>query len=159
MPQMRLKQQLEIIIVCCTLYIFIILHKMTLSLSRIHMWVCHPILLMWKKDHIVWLAMELSRRKLHKMRGMWQEIMLEGMSWGQKSRALWLREGDCNTKCFHEVANLHRKSNYSSSMVAVGINMMFSKIWSTLCLASTYLLINPRDLPWMATIVLFLGPW
>ena len=35
-------------------------------------------------------------------------VIMEETSWRQKSRELWLREGDKNTGYFHKMANAHR---------------------------------------------------
>ena len=46
---------------------------------------------------------------------------LEEVSWRQKSRTLWLKEGDNNTKFFHKMANLHRRYNYMDKVVVDGV--------------------------------------
>ncbi|RVW37936.1 Transposon TX1 uncharacterized 149 kDa protein [Vitis vinifera] len=38
-------------------------------------------------------------------------VLLEEISWRQKSREVWLREGDRNTGYFHKMANAHRRRN------------------------------------------------
>ena len=42
-------------------------------------------------------------------------------SWRQKSRVLWLKEGDNNTKFFHGMANSHRRSNYIEKLEEEGV--------------------------------------
>ena len=37
--------------------------------------------------------------------------LLEEISWRQKSRELWLKDGDRNTSFFHRMANSHRRRN------------------------------------------------
>ena len=37
--------------------------------------------------------------------------LLEEVSWRQKSREIWLKERDRNTKFFHQMANAHRRRN------------------------------------------------
>ena len=46
---------------------------------------------------------------------------LEEVSWRQKSRVLWLKEGDNNTKFFHKMANSHRRYNYMERVEVDGV--------------------------------------
>ncbi|XP_059639630.1 uncharacterized protein LOC132282004 [Cornus florida] len=46
--------------------------------------------------------------------------LLEEISWRQKSKALWLREGDRNTKFFHRLANAHRRGNHIERITVDG---------------------------------------
>ena len=43
-------------------------------------------------------------------------VDLEEVSWRQKSREIWLKEGDENTGFFHRMANSHRRRNSISSI-------------------------------------------
>ena len=49
---------------------------------------------------------EVCKSELEKL------ALLEEVSWRQKSHVLWLKEGDNNTKFFHQMANFHRRNNY-----------------------------------------------
>ena len=46
---------------------------------------------------------------------------LEEVSWRQKSRVLWLKEGDNNTKFFHKMANSYRCYNYMEKVEVDGV--------------------------------------
>jgi hypothetical protein len=46
---------------------------------------------------------------------------MEEVSWRQKSRVLWLKEGDNNTKFFHKMANSHRRYNYMEWVEVDGV--------------------------------------
>ncbi|XP_059658998.1 uncharacterized protein LOC132305363 [Cornus florida] len=48
---------------------------------------------------------------------------MEEISWRQKSRALWLKERDRNTKFFHRLANAHRRSNHIGRIWVEGVEM------------------------------------
>ena len=44
----------------------------------------------------------------------------EEVFWRQKSRILWLKEGDNNTKFFHKMANSQRRCNYMDKVEVDG---------------------------------------
>jgi hypothetical protein len=55
-------------------------------------------------------------QKINMSRELEKTLLFEEMNWRQKSRALWLKEGDKNTNFFHRVANSHRKFNHVDSL-------------------------------------------
>ena len=46
---------------------------------------------------------------------------LEEISWRQKSKALFIKEGDNNTQFFHRIANSHRRTNQIRGVEVDGI--------------------------------------
>lgn len=46
---------------------------------------------------------------------------IEEMAWRQRSRAIWLKEGDKNTRFFHKTANTHRRSNTIDKLKVEGV--------------------------------------
>ena len=46
--------------------------------------------------------------------------LMEEISWRQKSRETWLKEGDRNTGFFHRMANSHRRRNCINSICING---------------------------------------
>ena len=46
--------------------------------------------------------------------------LMEEICWRQKSKVLWLQEGDRNSKFFHRTANSHRRFNTINNLVVNG---------------------------------------
>ena len=63
---------------------------------------------------------ELGERAM--LRSQIQNLLsLEEVSWRQKSRMLYIKEGDNNTKFFHRVANSQRRYNHISMLEVNGV--------------------------------------
>jgi hypothetical protein len=66
----------------------------------------------------------LSEEEKERRRVMAKDLeasLLQEISWRQKSRMRWLKEGDKCTKFFHQVANANRRNNSIDSLVVNGL--------------------------------------
>ena len=67
------------------------------------------------------LTGEESNKRVQIVADLERTSLLEEISWRQKFRALWLKEGDKNTKFFHRLANSNRRYNSISSLSINGV--------------------------------------
>jgi hypothetical protein len=66
------------------------------------------------------LSPEEKVRKCVVIRDLENSILQEEISWRQKSRVLWLKDGDKCAKFFHQIANSNRRSNSIESLSVNG---------------------------------------
>ena len=75
-----------------------------------------------EKDKELSLTEAEEREKARENYKEW--VDLEEVSWRQKSREIWLKEGDRNTGFFHRMANSHRRRNSITSIRINGRNLV-----------------------------------
>ncbi|RVW26396.1 Transposon TX1 uncharacterized 149 kDa protein [Vitis vinifera] len=72
--------------------------------------------------------------------------LLEETSWRQKSREIWLKEGDKNTKYFHKMANARARKNFLSKIRINEVTLSSSDdLKEGVCRAYKSLLSEPGD--------------
>jgi hypothetical protein len=73
-----------------------------------------------RTEEVRQLTEEEKDRKRQISRELEASLLQEEISWRQKSRIRWLKEGDKCTKFFHQVANANRRNNSIESLVVNG---------------------------------------
>jgi hypothetical protein len=63
---------------------------------------------------------EEKRKKMLLSIELERTLLCEEISWRQESRAIWLKDGNKNTKFFHRVANSNRRVNSIESLMVNG---------------------------------------
>ena len=73
------------------------------------------------REELLGLSGEDQLRRIQLKGEIEQLASLEEISWRQKSRALYVKEGDNNTCLFHRLANSHRNANHIKKIKVDGV--------------------------------------
>ena len=73
------------------------------------------------REELLGLSGEDQLRRIQLKGEIEQLASLEEISWRQKSRALYVKEGDNNTRLFHRLANSHRNANHIKKIKVDGV--------------------------------------
>jgi hypothetical protein len=108
-------------------------------------------------EEVCCLTSEEKERKCLVIRDLENSIVQEKISWRQKSRVLWLKEGDKCTKFFHRVANLNRRFNAIESLsLSTAMFLLINQLSGIMLLSSMrpYLLNHiVCGLDWMTSLL------
>ena len=73
-------------------------------------------------------------------------VLMEETFWRQKSREIWLKEGDKNTRFFHKTANVRARRNFLSKVKINGVTLIDEEdMKSGVCRAYQTLLSENED--------------
>ena len=73
------------------------------------------------REEMLGLSNEEHIRRIQLKGDIEQLASLEEISWRQKTRALYVKEGDNNTQFFHKLANSHRNANFIKRIEVDGV--------------------------------------
>ncbi|KAK3193986.1 hypothetical protein Dsin_025296 [Dipteronia sinensis] len=73
-----------------------------------------------RKTKVLRWSQGLRQERLSCLMKLWSLIYAEEMEWRQISRVKWLKEGDRNTKFFHLIFNVRRKSSFVGELLIDG---------------------------------------
>ena len=73
------------------------------------------------REELLGLSNKEQLRRIQLKGEIEQLASLEEISWRQKSRALYVKEGDNNTRFFHRLANSHRNANHIKRIEVDGV--------------------------------------
>ena len=62
-------------------------------------------------DNVRTLSLEEMGLRVEAKESFKKWSLFDELSWRQKSREVWLKEGDMNTRFFHKMANAHKRNN------------------------------------------------
>ena len=79
----------------------------------------------WDKEESVRsLSMEEEEARKDTRETYKKWVLLKKASWRQKSREIWLKEGDRNTRFFHQMANAYRRRNWPARVKLNGRSLI-----------------------------------